>query len=153
MTVFYTRLICCVFVLFAVPISIADIRSYRIPDILSLPCFFIILVIRILAAPGLLLNYGGAALFGGALFFCVRLGTRGLGIGDIKFAALIGLFCGLPAVFLAFAVAALTGILGALVRRRLARRRLSAGDSKTLLPFAPFLSLGAVTAYLLDVFF
>jgi prepilin signal peptidase PulO-like enzyme (type II secretory pathway) len=148
MTNLYTRLILWVFVLFAIPISIRDIRSYRIPDLLSIPCFLIILAIRIFALPGSLPGHGGAAVFGGLLFFCVRLGTRGLGIGDIKFAALIGLFCGLPATFLAFGIAALTGILGALVWRRL-----SPGEARRPIPFAPFLSLGAVAAYCLSGFF
>jgi prepilin signal peptidase PulO-like enzyme (type II secretory pathway) len=140
-------LILCVFILFAIPISITDLRCYRIPDSLCLPCFCIILVIRLLAGPESLPNHGGAALLGGLFFFCVRLGTKGLGIGDIKFAALVGLFCGLPAAFLGFAIAAFTGILAALVRRRF-----SAGGPAKPIPFAPFLSFGAAAAYCLFVF-
>ncbi|MDR3145463.1 MAG: A24 family peptidase [Treponema sp.] len=152
MTTLYTRLILGVFVLFAIPISITDIRSYRIPDSLSLSCFCIILAIRVFALPESLPGHGGAALFGGVLFFCVRLGTRGLGIGDIKFAALVGLLCGLPAAFLAFAIAAVTGIIGALVWRRLSTPD-SGRDPGRPIPFAPFLSLGAAAAYCLSVFF
>jgi prepilin signal peptidase PulO-like enzyme (type II secretory pathway) len=130
------------FLAFALPISIIDIRALRIPDRLSFPCFFIMLILRLVFGSELLLNSLGAALFSGLVFYAVRAGTGGLGLGDVKYAAVIGLFCGIPGIFAAFFFAALTALVAAL-----AIPRFRPGPSPRPIPFAPFLSAGAVFAY------
>jgi leader peptidase (prepilin peptidase) / N-methyltransferase len=57
------------------------------------------------------------------VFALVVLGKEGLGWGDVKLAALIGLICGFPLILLVIVVGALVGLLMALVMGRL---RLSA---------------------------
>jgi prepilin signal peptidase PulO-like enzyme (type II secretory pathway) len=131
-----------VFLGFALPISFIDIRSYRIPDVLSIPCFLLILILHIRDNPGLLPNFLAAAFFSALVFFLIRLATRGLGLGDVKFAALTGLFCGLPWAWAAFLLAAIAGLGAAPF---LASRKTK--KNPPLIPFAPFLSLGAVAAY------
>jgi prepilin signal peptidase PulO-like enzyme (type II secretory pathway) len=132
-----------VFLGFALPISLIDIRTYRIPDILCIPCFVLLLILHIGNNPQLLPNFLSAALLGGLVFFLIRRGgTRGLGLGDVKFAALIGLFCGLPWAWAAFLIASLSGLGAALF---LASRH--ATQKSPPIPFAPFLSLGALAAY------
>jgi prepilin signal peptidase PulO-like enzyme (type II secretory pathway) len=130
-----------IFAAFAIPISIIDIRSRRIPDILSFPCFFLILLARLLLVPQPLFGHLAAALFGPLLFLGIRAATRGLGLGDVKFAAIIGLLCGFPGLLAAFLIAALLGIIASLL---LIRR--DAGRYFPI-PFAPFLSTGALIAY------
>jgi prepilin signal peptidase PulO-like enzyme (type II secretory pathway) len=131
----------CIFAAFAIPISIIDIRSRRIPDALSFPCFFLLLLVRLLLVPQPLFSHLAAALFALLLFLGVRAATRGLGLGDVKFAAIIGLLCGFPGLLAAFLIAALLGIIAALL---LIRR--GAGRSFPI-PFAPFLTAGALIAY------
>jgi prepilin signal peptidase PulO-like enzyme (type II secretory pathway) len=130
-----------IFIIFAVPISIIDIRSRRIPDYLSIPCFILIFFVRLLFTLQRLPVCLAAALFGVLLFCCVRAATKGLGLGDVKFAAVIGLFCGFPGLLSAFLIAALLGIIAAVPLS------LRNGGHSRPLPFAPFLSAGAIAAY------
>jgi prepilin signal peptidase PulO-like enzyme (type II secretory pathway) len=104
-----------VFLAFALPISIIDVRSRRIPDRLLIPGCGFLLALRIFAAPESLLPALAAALFGAALFWIIRRATRGLGLGDVKFAAFMGLLCPLPQLLIAFLAAALLGIGAALI--------------------------------------
>ena len=53
------------------------------------------------------------------VFALVVLGKEGLGWGDVKLAALIGLVCGFPLILLVIVVGALVGLLMALVMGRL----------------------------------
>jgi prepilin signal peptidase PulO-like enzyme (type II secretory pathway) len=79
-------------------------------------------------------------------FFIIRRFTGALGLGDVKFATLIGLCCGLPWVCAAFLVAAVAGIAFILIARRGKKER------SDPIPFAPFLSAGVVAAFLLPRF-
>jgi leader peptidase (prepilin peptidase)/N-methyltransferase len=54
-----------------------------------------------------------------AVFAVVVLGKEGLGWGDVKLAALIGLACGFPLVVIVMILGALVGLLMALVMGRL----------------------------------
>jgi prepilin signal peptidase PulO-like enzyme (type II secretory pathway) len=128
-----------IFVIFSIPISLIDLRSRRIPDLLSFPCFILLFFARFLLTPQRLPGCLIAAIFGMLLFYCVRSSTKGLGLGDVKFAAVIGLFCGFPCLLPAFLIAALLGIAVALF--------LQTGGRPCPLPFAPFLSVGAIIAY------
>jgi len=61
----------------------------------------------------------GFLLFFLAVFAIVVLGKEGLGWGDVKLAALIGLVCGFPLVVVVMILGALVGLLMALVMGRL----------------------------------
>jgi leader peptidase (prepilin peptidase)/N-methyltransferase len=79
---------------------------------------------------------------GGALLLIVLAYPRGMGMGDVKLAAVMGLFLGvtvIPAILIAVIVGSL---VGALV---MARKGVHAGR-KTALPFGVFLALGAIVA-------
>jgi prepilin signal peptidase PulO-like enzyme (type II secretory pathway) len=82
-----------------------------------------------------------AAILGFLLFFLIRIFTKGLGLGDVKYSFFIGLFCGLEGCSIAFFTAALSGLIvaGILI---LTKKM----DSTKPIPFAPFLSFGALTA-------
>jgi leader peptidase (prepilin peptidase)/N-methyltransferase len=69
---------------------------------------------------------------------------RGMGMGDAKLIAILGLFLGrsvAPAFFVAFIVGTAVGI-GVIMRKGMMEGR------KTAIPFGPFLALGGVVAIL-----
>jgi leader peptidase (prepilin peptidase)/N-methyltransferase len=87
---------------------------------------------------------GGAA-FGGALFMVALISPGGMGMGDVKLAALIGLVLGavgLRYVAVAAGGAVLLGGAAAIVALCLGRSR------KATIPFGPFLAGGAAVAAL-----
>jgi leader peptidase (prepilin peptidase) / N-methyltransferase len=78
---------------------------------------------------------------GGFLFLVALLYPRGMGMGDVKLAAVMGLYLGrsvAPALLIGFAVGALVGV--AMIARRGASAR------KQAIPFGPFLALGGIIA-------
>ncbi len=89
--------------------------------------------------PGRLIA-GAAA--GGFLLLAALAYPGGMGMGDVKLAAVMGLFLG-SAVAPAVLIALLSGVLvGAVV---IARKGTQTGR-KTAIPFGPFLALGAIVA-------
>lgn len=130
-----------VFSVFALPVSVIDVRTRRIPDALSIPCFLLVFAARLWCSPKTALFFFAAALFAFALFLCIALGTGGLGFGDVKFAAVIGLVCGFPGTLTALFIASVLGLaLSPLFR--------GPDGSRLPIPFAPFLCAGAVTEQL-----
>jgi prepilin signal peptidase PulO-like enzyme (type II secretory pathway) len=135
-----------IFLVFALPASAIDARSYRIPDLLVFPCFAAVFIFLLIAQIDVLPNRLAAALLSGLFFFIIRRLTGALGLGDVKFAMLIGLCCGLPWTCVAFLAAALTGLAAILIVRRGKQER------SRPLPFAPFLTAGVVAAFVLSRF-
>ena len=92
-------------------------------------------------------DIGQAAIGGGiglVLFLLVVLISRGgMGWGDVKLAALIGLVTGFPLIFVALLLAVIVGglVAGILLALKLRRR-------KETIPFAPFLSLATIVTLL-----
>jgi leader peptidase (prepilin peptidase)/N-methyltransferase len=128
-------------------ISAIDIVHRIIPNAIMYPClvaFPVYLVIaNLVGAPVDLASMGiGFAAFGGGLFI-VALVSGGMGMGDVKLAALIGLVLGslgLRFVGVAAGAAILLGGLGAIVALVAGRGR------KSAIPFGPYLAGGAVIA-------
>jgi leader peptidase (prepilin peptidase)/N-methyltransferase len=84
-----------------------------------------------------------AAAAGGLLFAVALAYPRGMGMGDVKLAAVMGLYLGrsvAPALLIGFAAGSLFGL--ALIARHGAAAR------KQAVPFGPFLALGGVAALL-----
>jgi len=132
------------FLLAAIPVAASDLRDRRVPNTM--------------VAAGLALAFwwgwrrGGAplvdSLFGGALglalFGSVWLLLRGrMGMGDVKFATVVGAFCGANGFFLSVLVAAVLGLLFALILIARDRR-----NARAKIPFAPFLSAGGAAVLL-----
>jgi prepilin signal peptidase PulO-like enzyme (type II secretory pathway) len=137
-----------IFLAFALPASAIDIRSYRIPDLLVFPCFAAVFIFLLYSQIEVLPNRLAAALLSALFFFIIRRfsdrQTGALGLGDVKFAALVGLCCGLPWACAAFLAASAAGIIFIVLRGKPKRR--------SPIPFAPFLSAGVVSAFLLSRF-
>jgi leader peptidase (prepilin peptidase) / N-methyltransferase len=84
----------------------------------------------------------GLALYGGILFV-VAVISRGMGMGDVKLAALIGVVLGalgLRFVGVAAGAAIVLGGLGGLIALAMGRGR------KSAIPFGPYLAVGAIVA-------
>lgn len=139
-----------------VAISVVDIRTRRIPDLLSIPLICAGLVQAVLAVqrgvPSVALTdsiigaTAGYLVFAaiGAAFFRMR-GHEGLGLGDAKLLSAAGAWLGwqmLPSVVV---IAALAGLAQAAVSGRLA----PAGAADRSLAFGPWLALAFFILWML----
>lgn len=131
------------FVLVLLVVSYADLRWRRIPNLIILPAIAIALVITLVGDDRVGALAGG--LTGAAVFVIPVLlfGPNQAGVGDVKLALFIGLVLGFPAVLGALEIAALAALVviipGVLFRH---------WNRKTILPFGPFLALGALLVLL-----
>ena len=132
-----------VFVLLLVPVTLIDLDHRIIPNPLMLVGAVAAPAILLATAPGELLEHGLAALAAGGFFLLAALAyPRGMGMGDVKLAAVMGLFLGRavgPAIFVALVAGTLIG--AAIIARKGARE-----GRKTAVPFGPFLALGGLVA-------
>jgi leader peptidase (prepilin peptidase)/N-methyltransferase len=123
-----------------VPVVVIDLDHQLIPDVIVLPAVAAGLALAIAADPGRWWVPVLAALGAGGFLFAIWLVfPSGMGLGDAKFALLLGAVLGLsviPAMGVAFAAGALIGI--AMIARHGAAAR------KRAIPFGPFLAAGAV---------
>lgn len=124
--------------------SLIDLEHYLIPDRLVLAGLFGGVVLGVLARDvGLLSALLGAAVGGGVLLLIAVLSGGGMGGGDIKLAAVTGLFLGWPLGPLGlFAGACLGGLLGVFLLVFKLKGR------KDPLPFGPFIALGTLLSLL-----
>jgi len=128
-----------------VPVALIDYDHRVIPNKLTLPAAVAAVAIGLATNPaGVPEQLIAGAAAGGFLLVFVLAYPRGMGMGDVKLAAVLGLFLGR-----AVAVAILSGVLlgtivGAVV---MARVGVSEGR-KTAMPFGPFLAVGGVIALL-----
>ncbi|MDP2710734.1 MAG: prepilin peptidase [Solirubrobacteraceae bacterium] len=134
-----------VLVAFLVPIALIDLDHRIIPNRLTLPAAVIAVVLGTALDPGGQVErlIAGAAA-GLVLGLPALLRPTGMGMGDAKLIAVIGLFLGLaviPAFFVAFVAGTVVGI-GVIMRKGMMVGR------KTPIPFGPFLALGAVVGLL-----
>lgn len=128
-----------------VPVALIDYDHRIIPNKLTLPAAIVAIGIGLATRPaGVPEQLISGAAAGGFLLVFALAYPRGMGMGDVKLAAVLGLFLGRSV-----AVAILSGVLiGAIVGGVvIARVGVSAGR-KTAVPFGPFLALGGVIALL-----
>jgi leader peptidase (prepilin peptidase) / N-methyltransferase len=127
-----------------VTVSAIDIEHRIVPNRLLLPAAATALVLWALVDPGRLPeNLIAAAAAGGFLLAAAVAYPAGMGMGDVKLAAVMGLYLGgavAPALFVAFAVGALLGVVMMILKGSAAR--------KHAIPFAPFLALGGIVGQL-----
>ncbi len=123
-------------------VAVADLRTRLIPDAPLLAGLGAALALGALADPGSLparLVAGIAA--GGFLLAAALIRPDGMGLGDVKLAAVLGAYLGsrvVEALLVAFAAGSVAGLI------LVARQGWSARS--TTIPFAPFLALGALVA-------
>jgi leader peptidase (prepilin peptidase) / N-methyltransferase len=139
-------------------VSVIDVQLFRLPDLIVLPSIVISLVLVVVVSiaiddpKSIRFALAGAGLYFGFLLLAHLVYPRGMGFGDVKLAAVMGLYVGwlgtsyaaaiglvLWAMLIGFVAGSIVGMALLAIRRR----------SKQI-PFGPFLALGAVVAVLLS---
>src|SRR5438445_2989338 len=130
-------------ILLLVPAALIDLEHRIIPNKLTAAGAVLAIVLGLAldpaGEPARLLAGAGA---GGFLLIAALAYPGGMGMGDVKLAAVMGLLLG-RAVAAALAVALLAGVLAGVWI--IARKGAHAGR-KTAVPFGPFLALGGLVA-------
>ena len=123
-----------------VAISAIDIEYRIVPNRIVVPAAAIVLVAQTALQPSLewLLAALGAS---GFLLLAALAYPKGMGMGDVKLALLLGAMLGRSV-----AVGLMIGFLAALVPAAALALRHGSKARKIAIPFAPFLALGAVVA-------
>jgi leader peptidase (prepilin peptidase)/N-methyltransferase len=130
-------------VVFLVPLTLVDLAVRLLPNRLTGPAAAVAIVAGTLLDPGGELErvLAGAAA-GGCFLLAALASPAGMGMGDVKLAAVLGLYLG-GEVAVAVFVALLAGVAVGLIV--IARKGAAAGR-KTVLAFGPFLALGGAAA-------
>jgi leader peptidase (prepilin peptidase)/N-methyltransferase len=123
-----------------VVLSAIDIERRIVPNRIVLPAAAVVLVGQTLVDPSIewLAAGLGASLF---LFLAALAYPRGMGMGDVKLALLLGFAVGRNVPLAIFA-----GTIFALVPSAVLFARHGAAARKMAIPFAPFLALGGILA-------
>ena len=133
-----------VFVAMLAAITLTDLERRLIPNRILIAGAVAGLAIAAATDPSSLPERGIAALAAGGLLLLIALAyPRGMGMGDVKLAAVMGLYLG-SAVSVALAVAVIAGSvvgIGVMLQQ-------GSGARKQAVPFGPFLALGGVVALL-----
>lgn len=126
-----------------IPAALIDLKYKIIPDKLNLAGVILGIPLIVESKEVFFSGVTGFLAGGGLLLLIAVVSRGGMGGGDIKLAAVMGLLLGwkclLAALFLAFATGGVTGIL--LLLLGLKKR-------KDAVPFGPFLALGGIAAAL-----
>jgi len=134
-----------VFVTVLMTVTLTDLELRIIPNKVLIVAAILAVAIAAAGDPGSLPERAIAAAAAGGLLFAAALAyPRGMGLGDVKLAATMGLFLGrnvAPAILVALLSGSLVGL--AMIARHGASAR------KQAIPFGPFLALGGVVGLLL----
>ena len=124
-----------------VPIALIDFDSRIIPNKITLPAAIAAIGIGLVTDPAGVPEQliAGAAAAGFLLFFALAY-PRGMGMGDVKLAGVLGLYLGRAVAPALFAGVLAGAIAGAVVMARVGVAR----GRKTAVPFGPFLALGGL---------
>jgi leader peptidase (prepilin peptidase)/N-methyltransferase len=132
------------FVTMLLAVTLTDLERQIIPNKILLVGAAVGLALVAVGDPSSLPERAIAVAAAGGLLFAVALAyPRGMGMGDVKLAGVMGLYLGRavgPALLIAFASGALFG-LGMIARH-------GASARKQAVPFGPFLALGGVVGLL-----
>ena len=133
-----------VFVTTLMAVTLTDLERRVIPNKILIVAAVLGVGIAAATDPGSLGERAIAAAAAGGLLFAAALAyPRGMGLGDVKLAATMGLFLGrnvAPAILVALLAGSLVGL--AMIARDGASAR------KKAIPFGPFLALGGVVGLL-----
>jgi leader peptidase (prepilin peptidase)/N-methyltransferase len=133
-----------VFVTMLAIVTLTDLEQRIIPNKVLIAAAVLCLLIAAPTDPADLPERAIAAVAAGGVFFLVVLAyPAGMGLGDVKLAATMGLFLGravAPAILAALLLGSIVGL--ALIARHGSQAR------KMAIPFGPFLALGGVIGLL-----
>ncbi len=132
------------FVSTLVAVTLTDLELRLIPNKILLVSALLGVAVAAAFDPGSLPERAiAAAAAGGLLFLAALAYPRGMGLGDVKLAAVMGLYLGrnvAPAILVALLAGAVVGL--AMIAREGAEAR------KKAIPFGPFLALGGIVGQL-----
>jgi leader peptidase (prepilin peptidase)/N-methyltransferase len=125
-----------------VVLSAIDVERRILPDVIVLPSWALVLGAQIALEPGRTIEWVAASL-GASLFLFLALVAypKGMGMGDVKLALLLGAGLGR-----AVAVGMMVGMLAALAYSIVLFVRHGFAARKMAIPFGPFLAFGAIVA-------
>ncbi len=133
-----------VFVTVLAVVTLTDLEQRIIPNKVLIVGAVLCLAIAVPTDPaGVSERLIASAAAGGIFFLVVLAYPAGMGLGDVKLAATMGLFLGravAPAILAALLIGSLVGLI--LIARHGSRAR------KMAIPFGPFLALGGVVGLL-----
>jgi leader peptidase (prepilin peptidase)/N-methyltransferase len=131
-------------VTFLVPIAVIDLDLKRIPNALTGPAAVVAVALGAIIEPShlpeQLIAGAGALLF---FFLPALVHQKGMGMGDVKLAGVLGLYLGravAPALFFAL-------ILGVVVGAAIIAMKGVSEGRRTKVPFGPFMAVGALIAF------
>jgi len=133
-----------VYISVLIAITISDLQYKVIPNKVIYPSMAIFALFRLWHHPLPLVDYLIGFLLGGGLFYLIALLSRGgMGGGDIKLMAMIGIVSGWKLTLLTIMIASFIGTMigGWLIALGKIKR-------KEPIPFGPFIALAAAVAYL-----
>jgi leader peptidase (prepilin peptidase)/N-methyltransferase len=129
------------FVILLVPVTLIDLDHRLIPNALMLVGTVVSVALILLTDPAALTEHLlAAAAAGGFLLIAALAYPSGMGMGDVKLAAVMGLFLGrnvAPAMFVAL-------ITGSVVGAAIIARKGAKEGRKTAIPFGPYLAFGGL---------
>jgi prepilin signal peptidase PulO-like enzyme (type II secretory pathway) len=126
-----------------VAIFVYDLKHYLIPDKILIPATIIAIAYIILTYQNFF-NYLLASAMASGFFLAIYLfsGGKAIGFGDVKLAVLMGFLLGFPnilvALFFAFVIGAIIGVISILLNKK---------NLKSEIPFGPFLIFGTFLAH------
>jgi len=131
----------------SVAISIIDIKTYRIPDTLLVILLLSLIFFDFLKAynEGCNQRYSFisthllSAIIIFTIFFAIYYFVKSMGFGDVKYASVLAYGLGLKGIYIALAIATIGSLILFFVGYFLL-----GWSKKTKLPFALFLSIGAI---------
>jgi prepilin signal peptidase PulO-like enzyme (type II secretory pathway) len=138
-------LVVCLYISGLLVCAATDLLTYRVPNVITYPAILgAILAGALMPGADILNVLAGGGLAGGVLLLpALFTGGVGMGMGDVKLAAFVGLALGFALVPAALLLMALAGgvVAGSLLLSGLRKR----GEP---IPYAPFIALGAVATLL-----
>jgi leader peptidase (prepilin peptidase) / N-methyltransferase len=133
-------LVAAFFCLALVAVSATDVEHGIIPNRIVLPAAAVVLAAQTALYPSPQWAIGAFAA-SGFLFLGALAAPRGMGMGDVKLALLLGAMLGKTV-----SVAMLVGLFAAMAPALVLLATMGMGARKVKLPFGPFLALGGVVA-------
>ena len=125
-------------------LGVIDLEHKLILNKITYPAAVVALIINVfLPQPGIINGVIGGGIGLGIFLLIVLISRGGMGWGDVKLAALIGLVTGFPLIFVALLMGVVLGgsVAGILLLLKIKKR-------KEPIPFGPFLSLATIATLL-----
>jgi len=124
-----------------------DLRTFRLPDVITIPLLIVGLCFNFLANPSFAspINAFFGAIFGFAFLWLINCFYRiakkqdGIGMGDAKLLAALGAWFGWHALPAMLFIAALSGLLGGVIWLYWNKQ-----DRQKAFPFGPFLAFAGI---------